>query len=50
MLQRLTIVDFVTDGKFDEICKFQQTVEDLYGIKIQQFGPDFKSELRVLVE
>jgi 3'-phosphoadenosine 5'-phosphosulfate sulfotransferase (PAPS reductase)/FAD synthetase len=43
-------VHFVKEGEFDEISQFRAQIEEMYGIKIQLFGPDFKREVQRLLD
>ena len=45
-----SFVHFVMPGEFDEITQFRQQMETKYNIKIQLFGPDFKREVKRLIE
>jgi hypothetical protein len=46
----LSYVHFVKAGEFDEISAFRKEMEIKYGIKIQLFDQDFKSEVQRLID
>ena len=49
-LADFAFVHFVKAGEFDEITAFRAEMEAQYGITIQLFGQDFKSEVQRLID
>jgi len=48
--QKIKFVHFVKDGEFDEIQQFRESIEKMYGIKVELYSSDFKGEVKRLID